>query len=114
MQENMTEFEKGRTTYGAATVTLKDGTKEVWVSAAGKKGYVPPRIRGNDKVITNKVENATNENRFNDAEQTIMREADKQGAKITAIGATSDMCHACQEAAKSRGLIDKVVTPLKK
>lgn len=43
-----------------------------------------------------------------------MREADKQDAKITAIGATRDMCHACQEAAKARVLIDKVVTPLKK
>lgn len=43
-----------------------------------------------------------------------MREADKQDAKITAIGATRDMCHACQETAKARALIDKVVTPLKK
>jgi hypothetical protein len=93
---------------------LKDGTQEMWVSAAGKKGYVPPRIRGNDKVIINKVEDANDINRFNDAEQTMMREADAQKAEILALGATRDMCDACQNAAKSRGILNKVVTPLKK
>ncbi len=114
MNDNMTEGEKARTTYSASLVELKDGTQEMWVSGAGKKGYVPPRIRGNDKVIANKVEDADSINRFNDAEQTIMRETDVREAKILAMGATRDMCEACQNAAKSRKILDKVVTPLKK
>jgi len=114
MINNMNEGEKNRTTYGSSLVKLKDGTQEMWVSAAGKKGYVPPRIRGNDKVIINKVEDANDINRFNDAEQTMMREADAQKAEILALGATRDMCDACQNAAKSRGILNKVVTPLKK
>jgi hypothetical protein len=71
-------------------------------------------VRGNDKVIINKVDEGNSINRFNDAEQTIMREADVQNAKILAMGATRDMCKACQEAAKSRGILNRVVTPLKK
>lgn len=114
MINNMNEGEKTRTTYGSSLVKLKDGTQEMWVSAAGKKGYVPPRIRGNDKVIINKVEDANDINRFNDAEQTMMREADAQKAEILALGATRDMCNACRNAAKSRGILKKVVTPLKK
>jgi hypothetical protein len=113
MKENMTDAEKSRTTFGAAEVQLKDGTREVWVSSAGKKGYIPPRIRGNDKVVSNKVDEANSENRLNDAEQTIMREAEKQGAEIKALGATRDMCEACQEAAKQKSILDRVATPLK-
>lgn len=75
MLDNMTEGEKSRTTYGSALVKLEDGTTEMWVSSAGKKGYVPPRIRGKDRVIKNKVFEANSTNRFNDAEQTMMREA---------------------------------------
>ena len=45
----------------------------MWVSSAGKKGYVPPRIRENDKVVKNKSLEANGINRFNDAEQTMMR-----------------------------------------
>ena len=37
MYKNMTEGEKSRTTYACASVKLKDGTKEMWVSSAGKK-----------------------------------------------------------------------------
>ena len=114
MIENMTEGEKSRTTYGSALVKLEDGTTEMWVSSAGKKGYVPPRIRGNDKVIKNKSLEANSINRFNDAEQTIMREANEVGAEIISIGATRDMCPACQAVAKENGIIDRVATPLKK
>jgi RHS repeat-associated protein len=113
MHENMNEGEKARTTYGAALVELEGGKQEMWVGAAGKKGYVPPRIRGNDRVISNKVEGGNGINRLNDAEQTLMREADAQNANILAIGATRDMCISCQEAATARGILDKVVTPLK-
>ena len=114
MIENMTEGEKSRTTYGSALVKLEDGTTEMWVSSAGKKGYIPPRIRGNDKVIKNKSLEANSINRFNDAEQTIMREANEVGAEIISIGATRDMCPACQAVAKENGIIDRVATPLKK
>jgi len=114
MKENMIEAEKARTTYCTSLVKLLNGDQEMWVSAAGRRGYVPPRIRGNDKVIINKVDEGNSINRFNDAEQTIMREADVQNAKILAMGATRDMCKACQEAAKSRGILNRVVTPLKK
>lgn len=114
MIENMTEGEKSRTTYGSALVRLQDGTTEMWVSSAGKKGYVPPRIRGNDKVIKNKSLEANSINRFNDAEQTIMREANEVGAEIISIGATRPMCPACQAVANKNGIIDRVATPLKK
>lgn len=114
MLENMTEEEKKRTTYGAALVKLEDGSVEMWVSSAGKKGYVPPRIRRNDKVIKNKAIDADSINRHNDAEQTIMREANEMGAEVISIGATRDMCSACQGVAIENGIIDRVATPLKK
>ena len=41
----MTEGEASRTTYSVAKVKLADGSTELWVAAAVKKGYVPPRIR---------------------------------------------------------------------
>jgi hypothetical protein len=109
----MTEGEKSRTTYAAALVKQKDGSTEMWVSAAGKKGYVPPRIRGNDKVVINKLLDADSTNRFNDAEQTIMREANQTGTEIISIGATRDMCPACQSVARANGIIERVATPLK-
>ena len=114
MLDNMTDGEKSRTTYGSALVKLEDGTTEMWVSSAGKKGYVPPRIRGNDRVIKNKVFEANSTNRFNDAEQTMMREANEIGAEIVSIGATRDMCSACQSVAYKNGILDRVATPLKK
>jgi hypothetical protein len=113
MTNNMTEGEKSRTTYAAALVKQKDGSTEMWVSAAGKKGYVPPRIRGNDKVVINKLLDADSTNRFNDAEQTIMREANQTGTEIISIGATRDMCPACQSVARANGIIERVATPLK-
>ena len=114
MLENMTEEEKKRTTYGAALVKLENDSVEMWVSSAGKKGYVPPRIRGNDRVIKNKALDADSINRHNDAEQIIMREANEIGAEVISIGATRDMCSACQEVARDNGIIDRVATPLKK
>lgn len=113
MLENMTEEEKKRTTYGAALVKNQNDSVEMWVSSAGKKGYVPPRIRKKDKVINNKSADANNINRFNDAEQTIMREANEVGAEIISIGATRDMCPACQAVANNNGIIERVATPLK-
>ena len=56
MKDNMTDYEKGRTTYGAAVVKKPDGNTEMWVSTAGKKGYVRPGLRGDDKQIINKPE----------------------------------------------------------
>ena len=95
MIENMTEGEKSRTTYGSALVRLQDGTTEMWVSSVGKKGYVPPRIRGNDKVIKNKSLEANSINRFNDAEQTIMREANEVGAEIISINRSNKTYVSC-------------------
>lgn len=65
MINNMTEGEKSRTTYGSVLVKLKDCNTEMLVSAAGKNGYFPLRIRENDKVIKNKVLYVDNVNRFN-------------------------------------------------
>jgi hypothetical protein len=116
MEDVMTEGEKSRTTYSVAKIKLKNGQKEYWVSTAGKKGYVPPRIRkaaGTEKVANNKVENGNSQNRLNDAEQTILREAKEKGVQIEDIGATRDMCNKCQEAFLEEGLIDKVSTPKK-
>ncbi|AYN04390.1 hypothetical protein [Flavobacterium sp. 140616W15] len=93
---------------------MKNGKKEIWVSSAGKKGYVPPRIRkatGTEKVIKNKSISGDSINRLNDAEQTILREANARGATIEEIGATRDMCKACQNAFSNQ--LNTVVTPLK-
>ena len=117
MEESMTEGERSRTTYSVAKIKLENGMEEHWVSSAGKKGYVPPRIRkaaGTEKVISNKVEEGNAQNRLNDAEQTILREAKVQNATIEDIGATRDMCHKCQEAFTNENLINKVSTSLKK
>lgn len=116
MKNAMTEEEKGRTTFSVAKVTLANGDTEFWVAGAGKRGYVPPRIRtaaGTEKVITNKSPLGDQTNRLNDAEQTILREANAQGASINEIGATRDMCQACQGAFNDQNLINTVVTPLK-
>ena len=55
---------------------------------------MPPKIRENDKVIKNKSLEANSINRFNDAEQTIMREANEVGAEIISIG-QQDLCVLC-------------------
>ncbi|WP_262151740.1 hypothetical protein [Chryseobacterium foetidum] len=114
VQKTMTEGEASRTTYSVAKVKLADGSTELWVAAAGKKGYVPPRIRkaaGTEKVVTNKVEEGNSQNRLNDAEQTILREAKAQGATVEEIGATRPMCPMCQKAFD--GHLHTVKTPLK-
>lgn len=85
---------------GSALVKLKDGSTEMLVSAAGKKGYVSSRIRENDKVIKNKVLYVDNVNTFNCAEQTMMREVNKLKVDIIYIGTTCDMCPACQAVAR--------------
>ena len=43
-----------------------------------------------------------------------MREANNSGVEIISIGATRDMCCACQSVAIENGIIDRVATPLKK
>lgn len=43
----------------------------------------------------------------------MMREANEVGTEIISIGATRDMCPACQAAATENGIIDRVATPLK-
>lgn len=110
----MTEEEKKRTTYAVALVRTKDGKKEMWISSAGQKGLVRTDIKKNDKVIKNKRLEGNGENRLNDAEQTLMREADAQGAEILAMGASRDMCPKCQDVARPKGILPRMVTPLKK
>jgi hypothetical protein len=110
----MSEEEKKRTTFGVALVRTKDGKKEFWVSSAGQKGIVRTDIRKNDRVIKNKVPEGDIINRLNDAEQSLMRAAEEQEVEIVAMGATRDMCPVCQEVAMSKGLLNKMVTPLKK
>lgn len=107
--------EKKRTTYAVALVRTKEGKTEMWISSAGQKGKVRSEIGGKDKVIQNKipVPPASKENRLNDAEQTLMREAEEQEVEILAMGATRDMCKKCQEAASSKELLHTMVTPLK-
>jgi hypothetical protein len=114
MKENMTEGDKKYTTFAAAEVELDDGAQDMWVSAAGKRGDVPERIHQGDTVIKNKVTEGNSQNRLNDAEQTLMREADEKKAKIKALGATRPMCEKCQDAAIEKDILDTVVTPLKK
>ena len=116
MKRAMTRQERKRTTFAVAKVKLANGKTEVWVSAAGKRGYVPPRLRkaaNTEKVITNKSPKGNSKNRLNDAEQTILREAKEQNATIVEIGATRDMCPACQKAFNNENLGETVVTPLK-
>ena len=97
MKENMTEGELARTTYGAAEVTTAEGETEMWVSAAGKKGYVPPRIRGKATVKVNPGK-AQHQDlpHINDAERALKRAAEAEGAEIEAMGATRPMCDNCK------------------
>jgi len=113
IQTRMTDGEKAKTTYGVAEVKLKDGTRETWEASAGKEGYVRPDIRGNDIVIQNKVSDATPLNRYNDVEQTLIREANSRNAEILSMGATRPVCPACQTVIISNDLTDRVVTPFK-
>jgi len=123
IQSVMTEGEKKHTTYAVATVKLEDGSTQVQIASAGQTGNVPNRIRtacqqANDDdepptVINNKVADGNDENRLNDAEQTIGRDARDNGSEIQSIGATRPMCDRCQDAANEDGYDDKVATPKK-
>ena len=113
IKAEMTDGEKSRTTYGVAEVKTADGSHETWVASAGKEGYVRPDIRGDDTVAKNKSSDATSENRFNDAEQTLVRQANAQNAEILAIGATRDICGKCEGVISDNGLTDRAVTPFK-
>ncbi|HDT6507759.1 TPA: hypothetical protein QFV83_001053 [Klebsiella aerogenes] len=51
------------------------------VSSAGLRGYAPPRIREVsgvtlDDVVKNKLSEGNADNRLNDAEKTLLREAE--------------------------------------
>lgn len=113
IRNNMTKAEKAKTTFAVALVKIEDDQTVMWISSAGKKGVVPTRVRGTDTVIKNKSADGDHENRYNDAEQKLIREARKRGAEIISIGATRAMCHKCQETAEREHMIDKVATPLK-
>lgn len=113
IRAKMTEKEKKVTTFAVALVKIEDDQTVMWISSAGKKGDVPTRVRGTDTVIKNKSADGDHENRYNDAEQKLIREARKRGAEIISIGATRDMCPKCQEIAYGEDMLDRVATPLK-
>jgi hypothetical protein len=104
MKANMKPGERSRTTFSPAEVKLPDGSRETWVAAAGKKGYVPPRIRKDAKVIKHPGR-AQDQGlpHINDAERALLREARKRGATIEAIDATRPMCEHCIAAFKKAG-----------
>ena len=89
--EVMTDGEKSRTTYAVATVRLADGSTQVQIASAGEEGAVPNRVllacqNANDDdepptVINNKIPDA--DDRENDAEQTIGREAREMEARYS-------------------------------
>jgi hypothetical protein len=110
MKAAMTPGEMGRTTYSAAEVTTPSGETQTWVSAAGKKGYVPPRIRGGATVV---VRPGRPQDQglphINDAERALLREARRQGATVDAIGATRRMCDHCTVALKKAGQAEGIV-----
>jgi hypothetical protein len=110
MKGNMTEGERGRTTFAAAEVTTLEGATEMWVAGAGKKGYAPPRIRGDARGVSSpaKPQHADLPH-INDAERHLQRTARREGATIEAIGATRDVCEHCQEVLPK----SKIVTPTK-
>lgn len=81
---------------------------------SGRGGLFFLYPRGKDaEVIKNKVSEGTSKNRLNDAEQTLMREAESRGVKIISIGATRPMCKLCQGVADEQGLSGAVATPRK-
>ncbi len=109
MKANMSEGEKGWTTFAAAEVTTKGGQSEMWVAAAGKKGYVPPRIRGDARVVQapGRPEDQALPH-INDAERAINRVLRREGATLEAMGATRPVCSHCQEVLPK----NKIVTEL--
>jgi hypothetical protein len=113
--ERMDSREQGKTTYAVAEVEMEDGERETWVAHAGQRGYVAPKYReGAGRVINNLHPDGKPGNDLNDAEGKIIREADKLGATIEALGATREMCPVCQAIALEHGIdLDVVVTPLK-
>ena len=113
IKDVMTEGEKSRTTYGVARVKLEEGCYQNWIASAGKQGYVRPDIRMDDIVKKNKRPEGNSDNRFNDAEQTLMREANQSNAEIVAMAASRPMCPRCQEVARQNEIIDRMVTELK-
>lgn len=113
IKAEMREGEKSRTTYGVARVKLEDGSYQNWIAPSGKQGYVRPDIRMDDIVKKNKRPEGNSDNRFNDAEQTLMREANQSNAEILAMAASRPMCPRYQEVTRQNEIIDRMVTELK-
>jgi RHS repeat-associated protein len=111
MQRNMTPFERSRTTFAAAEVRLPNGRREVWVAAAGQRGYVPPRIRGRaDRMIVAPARpQHAHLPHVNDAERALLRAARREGATIDGIRATRPMCDHCQDALNRGGASGGVI-----
>ena len=109
----MTDGEKSRTTYGVAEVKIADGSHETWVASVVKKAMFDLILEVMILLRKNKSSDATSENRFNDAEQTLVRQANAQNAEILAIGATRDICGKCEGVISDNGLTDRAVTPFK-
>lgn len=114
VRNNMKRQEKKRTTFAVAIVKLNTGEIKTWITGAGRRPRIRRQLRGEDmEPKKNSVENGSHDNRLNDAEQTMIREANRVNAEILAIGATRKMCSKCQEAARENGILDRVVTELK-
>jgi hypothetical protein len=109
MRANMDEGEPRWTTYGAAHVTLPSGENQVWVSQAGRRGYVRPGIRGDAIAVKSPILEGDIPPHINDAEMHLSRAAREQNATINAIGATRPVCHWCQRRLPGAPF----VTPLK-
>ena len=112
MKANMTKGELGRTTYTAAHVTTAEGNPEMWVAGAGKRGYVPPAIRGDAINVRAPAPNELSGlEHINDGEMHLHRAAQQHGATINALGATRPVCGWCQDRLPAD---IPIVTPLKK
>jgi RHS repeat-associated protein len=113
VESNMTNQELGRTTYSIAQVRNTFGESELWVSAAGKTGYVNPKIRGNMRVIRQPVFEEPLPPRINDAERALLRQSFDEDVVIEAIGSTREICAYCRSALEDVNLGVKRVTPYK-
>lgn len=112
MRANMSAGDKGFTTYAAAQVKTAGGKTEMWVSSAGKSGYVRPKIRGDARNVRSPAKpQHSNIKNVNDAERHIVRTARREGARINAIGATRKACNSCRNAIRKSGKGTKIVDP---
>ena len=104
----------GRTTYSVAEVETADGRRELWITGAGKDFYVHPGLKTEEMKVKSRNLHPDGKpgNNLNDAESKLIRQAEAEGARIKAIGATREMCPTCQGAAKDAGIPEEaIVTP---